>query len=922
MAFNDYIQQTRSQKIILATIEAKQKLKLFDLYSGAIYRKKSEHFVVNFRSEGIDLVQATSNTLNAGEWYYSPLDGYLYVRLSDDSNPKTKTNYATYRFFFSNQPANLPYDFNNGIEVHFDSRLKAIGTLKLELDYENTGIALETNSNISLHNNDGYFDSIFDRYIFENSSVKFYSWNKNLNHNEAKLIYRGFIKDKSFSSTEIKFNIVDELSKLRSPIEWSKFSNDDGLIDEATLNKPKRIILGRVDKAKTVGIDKVLDGYTLTGSISGDADRNVIDGTVTGTASQDKIYGATPMFTVFNISAGDEIKIIDGFSEYTYTVASVDSTTQITITGTLSASFSGATIRNLELLNNRLEGVGTSFLSELSPSDKIKVTVNDLEYEYGVESVESDTLAILSDEFEVSFTSITDVKCSPAIPYREKNRSWNIAGHKLREYSVTITEIIDINQIAVDDIVDITDGDSLLINGFYYIVARVNGNKIRLNQGFQTATVVNDLVTKLPVRYAYVQNQRYLFNRDFTINNTVNNAIIEFNSLAEFNVAVIKKSNESFTFTSGSRIVTAPSSDTDLTTLLKPRDWIKLNILAASAWYEVLAVDTLSVTLRTPANFSGTGTILYKTPEYIDDNSLVTVDCLGLDDGGEWIRTPAQAVRWLLEKTNLIDVNDPSFIEAEGDCDYTLSLALPESIGSDMPNARDVISKINDSVFGSLYLDSNFQYTYKILNADRPESMVTVKDEDIISFDINTKTSIYNRISLNYRPYIDTISGSDTFKNISLESDFVNDTSKSTNELAVTSYLYYDDDAMTIAERWLFFKSLTQSIVNIKSKINFYPNSLNDAVMLDLARTYTKYGGLSSRKLGLINMISKEEYGTSIQVNDLGNVFARVPCIAPDDTNDYVEGDDNVDNFGYILDNDTETPDPLSEIGLGSNLIG
>jgi hypothetical protein len=199
--------------------------------------------------------------------------------------------------------------------------------------------------------------------------------------------------------------------------------------------------------------------------------------------------------------------------------------------------------------------------------------------------------------------------------------------------------------------------------------------------------------------------------------------------------------------------------------------------------------------------------------------------------------------------------------------------------------------------------------------------MITVKDEDIISFDINTKTEIYKSISLNYRPYTDTISGSDTFKQVSLESQFVKDTSASSNNLAVTSYLYFDDDAQTIAERWLFFKSLTQSVVSIKAKLNFFLSSLNDAVMLDLDRTYTRYGGLSSRKVGIINMISKDEFGTTLQINDLGNVFSRVPSIAADDAPDYVEGD-SIDNNGYILDNDTETPNPLTETGLGSNLIG
>jgi hypothetical protein len=919
MNYQEHAARARSQKALLATVEAKEMLKLFT-QDGLVYKRSVDYFVVAVNVNGINYNEAPDQTLGLGEFYYNATEGMLYVRLIDDTDPKASSLYATYRLFFSNMPANAPSGVISGSIVHYDARIERIGGLKLELDFENTGIALETDSSITLENNDGFFDNIFDTLIFENGSVKFYSWSPSIAFTEAKLIYKGFISDKSFSTQSIGFTLKDQLSVLRQPLDWGRFSSLDGDIDDSIIGKPKRLIFGRVDNIRLTGVDKTLGGFILDGTISGDADRNLLTGTVSGASGSSTITGVGTLFTT-ELSPGDRIRIVGPFVEYTYTVNTITNNNTLVISGTISDSFSNFQARNQNVSNNIIEGVGTDFINEVSPDDKIVVSVNGTTYELGVESVDSATQLTLQDEIEVTFNNAQG-RNLPEIPYRKKNRRWHISGHKLREYSVQVTAVSTLQVFEVDDPLDIEQGDYLKIGLFTYVVLRISTNIITLNQNVREPLNVGDFVTKIPVSECLADDRRFIIDRDFTLDNTISDCVLEFNDIAEFNTTSPKNPTITFSFVSGSNLVNSVASDIDLTTIIKPRDWIRARSVNLPDWYEVLSVRETQITLRTNALATFSGQAQVKNVSYIGDNSLVAADCLGLEHDGEWVRYPANAVKWLILQANESDINVPSFTEAADDCRMDLALYYPDQIGSEMPVLRDMISAINESVFGSLYLNPQLQYTYKILNADKPIDMPEVKDEDIIGFRVNTKTNTINSVLLSYSPFVDTKAQSETFKTIILESSFVNQAIGKKEQLKVTCYLFRESDAQTIAQRWLFFRSLTQSVITITTKLQYSLLSLNSPMLLDISRLYRRYGSTGRRKIGLINSITKDGANTIIQVNDLGNVFNRVPAIASNDALDYSEGSEELDRFGYIVDNLTETPDIASEAELGSNLIG
>lgn len=914
--YSEFSQLPRSKKITLCTIEAKHQRKIFT--GGPVYQLSTIFFVCGVTVDGLELSRTTT-TPTSGQYRYNPEAGTVELRLAGDENPAEKQVFLTYRFFFSSIPVTLSCELSNDIEANWDGRLKTGASLKLELDYEQTGTVLETSSQIQIENNDGYFDDIFDTLIWEGQKVNVYSWSDSISVSEKKLFYRGKIDSKSFTSSQVSFNIRDQINDLREKVPYTVFSSLDGRVADSVINKPKRKIYGQLEKVKLVGIDNVLEGYPIAGTYEGSADRNLLTGRVSGNISSTTITGAGTLF-LSQISPGQEILITDGIFEFVYEVLTVSSNTTLTVTSPLTASFTNVQARNKDVLNNKIYGILTNFKSTISPEDEIISTVNGVTYSYSIEEVVSDTEITLSDEIEATFTEFF---LKPSVPYRGFNRKWHIAGHKLRQTTKQVLSVIDEVNYELDSVDELNPDDVLIINGDFRKIVRVTGNKVRLNQSLFGVSV-GDLFVKTPVSQVYIGTESLVTGRDFTVTNTLSDAYIELSNLAEFNIAKNKSLSITFQFNNGSDIVTALSTDRDLTNILKPRDWIRSKDLTHQIWYEILSVDQLQIRLRTSyAGSNFTSQLTYRSPSYVGDETLITANCIGMEIDDIWIRTPAQVVESLLESIGVTTINDASFVQAKLDCDYTVSLLLPSSSLAEMPPIRDAITLMNKSCFGSLYFDNDFNFTYKILNSDKPESLKSIDETDILGFSVQTKNQILGSVKVNFRPFIDLSNGSDSFHQVQAMSDFVSQTSGIKTEQIFTSYLYSEDDSQTIAERWRFFRSLSQSIVKVNAKLNFMTAGLNEPVFLNLERLFKRYGGNGRKKIGLINAVDKDGDSSTVSFNDLGNIFNRVGSIAPDAQSDYLlSSSDDIAKYCFIVDNITETPDPSSENDLGNNLIG
>ena len=142
------------------------------------------------------------------------------------------------------------------------------------------------------------------------------------------------------------------------------------------------------------------------------------------------------------------------------------------------------------------------------------------------------------------------------------------------------------------------------------------------------------------------------------------------------------------------------------------------------------------------------------------------------------------------------------------------------------------------------------------------------------------------------------------------------------NTMERTSYLFEDDKANIIVQRLAIFNSLSNTTVKIMTALNLVTKAVNDKIFLNFDRLYSRYGG-GKRKLGIVSGISKTGLKTELTVIDMGNILNRVPSIAPNDATDFSLADEDAKmKWGFVLDNDTLTPDATSEELLGNNIIG
>jgi len=843
MTYSTEIAKVSSEKYSVAHVHPSERLIIFTLHSGAVYKRVTDFFVHRVYENNIALTKVATTSLDAGEFYYEIATGTLYIRTSDDSNPNTKSIVVDYRLFFSDKPQSLAWDLDTGAEVYYEGLLKSSSPIKKEIDSELIGIALESSTSLNLINYTAYFDEVYDTLVWENKEVKIYSYV----NGQKQLNFDGIIQDKSYSDSQVTFKCKDFLFKLRQPLVQEFFSLSDGTLLDKFIGTPKRTLFGQFRQLNCVPTDSTGEGYTLTGTVS----------------------------------------------------------------GTIAATI--------------ITGTGTAFLDECSPNDKIFITSDAGNVlEFGVTSVDSNTQITLSDAIIETITA-QEVTNKPERPWRKKNRTWHIAGHKLRAPSTTVDVGLSENRFTVLDASDLFAGDSIDVDGEDGIILRVSGLQITLVSNLQSGAPSNgDAVTKNPVSKAYVYDDEAFINRDFTITNTTTDSYITLEDDAELNIAKDRVIAGSFTFTNGSRSVTA--TGVDLLNFVKPRDWIKSNDVTHTTLYEILAVTELTLTLRVVyAGSTVTTGAKIRLPDLVSDEAFVTVNCNGKESSGLWVNTASRAVKELLTvDLGLTNIDTDAFDEAHSVGFHVLSLASPEEIGGEQEIVRDVIDKINNSVFGSLSNNSDWELSFSLYDQKKPTTLAEIRDDDLKGpISISSKNDIVRKVNARYGFFTDLITGEYTSDLYEWTSDFVDSLVGIKNELEIKLYLFNESSAKVMAQRWAMFRSLSQSTVSIKSDLRFALYNLGDKIYLNLDRLYKRLGNRDRRKIGVINSITKDSTSMAITFTDQGNTYNRVGAIAANTDSGYTSAADSEKiRNGYIVDNNLHVPDLTSDKEIYQNLIG
>lgn len=921
--YEEYAKRASSEKITLCQIEPSERLVLFSSVSGNIYKRKTNFYVIGVTEDDTILTEASNSSLSSGQWFYDPSTSELYINSTDDEDPKKHEINVIYRLFFSNAPVILPHDLTDGgVAVDYEARLISNSPTNKEIDEEQIGIALESKTNVKFLNKDGYFDDLFDTLFWENKDVRMFSYFRELPISEKRKLFEGVVQEKpEFTEDRVGFTCKDYLFKLRESVQQERFSESDGSVPDSILGTPKRRIYGKVKQLQTAPIDAVLGGYDLTGTLSGTTDIN-LTGSASGIETSSTVSGVGTKFLTELYEGATVIYIDEDGDEKSFTVDTISSDTSLTTVSPLAEDFSSGLKSDAKA--TILTGVGTAFLDEMSPRDIITIDLNGSTFEAEISTVVSDTRSIVSDVFERTFSGET-IKNKPERPWRKKNRRWHIAGHKLRAPVTTITGINFGNRYILDSVDDLFPGDLLDFDGTEdEFIKRISNNEVILESILQLPHLIGGTVTKNPVSKVYVGTNEAFINRDWDLVNGASDAIIELEDTTEFNIAKVRSMSGTFSFVNGSRVVNV--SNVNPLDYLKPRDWIRnRDDLTHQTFYEVLDVSETQIVLRVAyAGDSESANASIKNPELIGDNTLVTVDTMGMERNGKWIKTGPDAVRDMIENDIAIsDIDTDSFNNAAIEAPYILSMAMPTNIGGDSIQIKTAITRINESIFGSLSNDNDFNVTYDVLSPERPADVEQIYQDDTLTASFRSRSDIVNRVIATYRPFVDIYTGENAFASYEFDNDFVNRFIGTKNDLEIQLLLFEDASAKIVAQRYALFNSLSQSTITLSGKLNLALFNLNQKVLIHLDRMYKRFGGRTNSKFGIINKISKTGTDASITINDLGNMFNRVGAIADNSSVDFTDADeDEIIKNGYIVDNDTELPDNSSDNEIFTNLIG
>jgi hypothetical protein len=379
-----------------------------------------------------------------------------------------------------------------------------------------------------------------------------------------------------------------------------------------------------------------------------------------------------------------------------------------------------------------LTGIGTQFLKELNQDDELIFSIQGEEVLYSVDLIASNTSLTLTKKAEQTLIN-QSVLVDPKHKYRFKNRRWHIAGHKIRQTEAMIVTVINARTFVIDDVSEFVSGDVVRVNNQTTQVTRISSNQIILEQNIFPIPVVGNIIERFPVTKLHYGERELIPFRDFTLTNTTE-AIIELDPLAEFNIARELVTDHNLSFRDG-RYDVSSSANADLRTIIKPGDFIRPTTQNNENWYEVHHVGPQIVWLKTIFSNNGSNSNHHariKSVDTVSDDSLITVDCYGKDTDSTWMRTASDCVKDLVvNDAGFTAIDTSSFIQAKDDCKYTLSMVIPDNIGDEAPTIRDVISNINQSVFGSLYGNSSQEIAYSIVNTRRPPTMAALRVNNV-----------------------------------------------------------------------------------------------------------------------------------------------------------------------------------------------
>jgi hypothetical protein len=304
------------------------------------------------------------------------------------------------------------------------------------------------------------------------------------------------------------------------------------------------------------------------------------------------------------------------------------------------------------------------------------------------------------------------------------------------------------------------------------------------------------------------------------------------------------------------------------------------------------------------------------------DVDVLSLDAMGKSStgttGGVLLKTGAQIVEDLLIEGGLSSsINSASFDDSAILNPAPLGVLIPKKASDTKPpKIRDVISEINKSVFGSLIQNNDFELAYNVLRPKRSTASLNLSERDVLSFSIKADSSkIIKTAKVRYKfKEYDIVSKEELFNEVTHTSNVGQYLTKTQNEFIIDTFLAFEQDADTAAERWAFLLEYASTVMTVETKLQAIESEVNDAVILSHEKIYERIGSSSSRKVGAVQRASRSAFETYLELEDLAQAFSRCSVITENTAEDFLNSNDSqravqgyiTDTYGMI-DNDSET---------------
>lgn len=850
--FDDYKSAVASEKITLAIIEASKRLIAFSVHAGFVYKLENFDVAVisSIKESGINLTEVSDiASVAPGSFYNDRESKILYLRTVGSGNPNLSFIHITLKLFFANVPVTLPHNLLDGYEVYWEPTISSTSDFDAEIDtVDQQNEVVEGSGTLTLWNDGEFWSANFDKMYFENQKCEIYSWNRELEANQAKLIFRGTVESREYSPKSVVFKLKDLLAQLRNSILLSEISELGRRNSPENDTAKQRMILGKVQGHLPINLDCVIDdSYPLPGTAS-----------------------------VTNASA--------------------------VVTGS-----------------------GMEFLKRVSPDDRLEI----LDREYTVATVDSDTQVTLTEVFSGITSSGLSIEIIPNEPKRWINRSWNLAGHTLRQPVTTIEAGSSSVSLFLGSTRDMFDGD------FIYVGALGSGELVRISRVVNDYQVVlaNSLtnnpttgtqVIRPCVQKVMIDDTELVFYRDYTVDPVT--AELTLRETAEANAAPVRQALISATFTNGSRTVTG--TGTNFKSTFKPGYLIRPTNTVTM--FEVLSVES-DVQMKLRTAFVGTtvtAQIHYKSLILDPEDNVLHCELLGrTDDGttsGILLRKAPEMIYHLLKDAGYAEdqINHESLIAAQELVPEEIAFVVPSTYGDTSSTTyRDVMNKINKSVFGILFQNNDFKMSYDILRPVIPASPISIKESDCISWSMTgTNKNMISRavVQYGYKEY-DYVVKEERTLSVNKTSDVAKYILATDRQRTFESVLANEQDAQRLCNRWLFLLENSSSTIKISTKLQLIDAQINDIIDFEHRKFYERFAGTSKRKFLAIEKIYKSGSGVTIECADLSNAFNRIALIS-DTTTTWANSDEETKiHTGFISDETGLIDNDASS--FGTNLI-